>query len=70
MRALQNIVFILRLSLKRELWVLKAGHSLLPTPSQYYKFSDEKKIRILLPLILLLLSFPGPLELSPLIIKH
>lgn len=65
MRALQDIVFTLCLSLKRELWVLKAGHSLLPTPSQYYKFSDEKKIRILLPLILLLLSFPGPWNYLP-----
>lgn len=44
-------------------------HYLLPAQSQYYKFHDEKKILVLL-LLLLLLSFPGPEDLFPLIIKH
>jgi len=35
------------MSLKREVWVVKAGHSILPTPSQHHKFSDEKKLLVL-----------------------
>lgn len=45
--------------LKREVWVVKTGHSHFLNTSQYYKFSDKMNMLVLFPLLLIFLSIPG-----------